>query len=323
MKFLKSGLLALATFGFSSISFSQAPTASGNVMNFSSVASYETYTNDENSWSSLHNIAAQSSTLTTLAEQAETDVIDTLYPEFLREVLNIDNIFQIGNYLIKIDLPNDRGLVVATDNANAYSDLVTNNLTAPGIMQLTGDEDLGLELLEALANGSTNSVDYQSFLQAERPCPGASRRKKADNHIWGNDLSQDCPPTGTRVYFMDNKIVYQKAIFYFSLQSKVISKRQCIEGGNTQRYNEVDLNLQGTAKYRKRCAPESNQSADIHESYYSGNTDAETNWRPYTGGRSLSHYDFTVRFGIRNMTDRNPNPPPYNYSPYYNIKSGY
>ena len=65
----------------------------------------------------------------------------------MKEVLNTDYIFQIGNYLIKIDLANDRGLVIAAENSNAYEDLVNNNLSAPGMMALDGDEDFGLELL--------------------------------------------------------------------------------------------------------------------------------------------------------------------------------
>ena len=72
-------------------------------MNFSGVSTYEPYTEDESTWASLRNIAVQSNTLTTMAEyavSAGTD-LDTLYPEFLKEVLNMDKIFQIGNYLIK------------------------------------------------------------------------------------------------------------------------------------------------------------------------------------------------------------------------------
>jgi hypothetical protein len=331
MKKFKMGLLTLVCFVFSGISFSQEPTANGNVMNFSGVASYETYADDESRWSSLRSIAEQSSTLTTLAEQeasSEND-IDTLYPEFLKEVLNTDYIFQIGDYLIKIDLVNDRGLVIAAGNSNAYEDLVNNNLSASGMMVLDGDEDFGLELLEALENNETTPDDYQSFLSAERLCRGAGRQTQKAIEEWFQTNEQcDIGSSYTigRTYGMDNKVVYQKFIFYFSLQSKIRSIWRCTFGGSwtlAPIYSYVDLNLIGTVKYRRRCATEINKNVNLEEGYFGGGNGI-LNWRPYEGGRSLSHYDFNVDFGIRPAQDRNPNPPPpYHPSSHYRIVWGY
>ncbi|HWR33623.1 MAG TPA: hypothetical protein VN451_08860, partial [Chitinophagaceae bacterium] len=260
MKKIKMGLLALVSLVFSGISFSQAPTASGNVMNFSAVASYEPYADDESTWAGLRNIAEQSNTLTTLAEQEVNSgsEADTLYPDFLKEVLNTDYIFQIGNYLIKIDLVNDRGLVIASGNDNAYSSLVSDNLSASGMMVLGGDEDFGLELLEALANNNTTPAGYQSFLNTERACKGAGKRTDATNAEKWFETSEPCDENLTlgRTYGMDNKLVYRKAIFYFSLQSKIRSVWRCTFGGSwtgSPIYYYVDLKLIGTVKYRRRC----------------------------------------------------------------------
>ena len=124
---------------------------------------------------------------------------------------------------------------------------------------------------------------------------------------------------------MDNKVVYQKAIFYFSLQSKIRSVWRCTYGGSWTAvpiYLFVDLKLAGTVKYRKRCESEVNNDAEIYEGYFGGGNGI-LDWRPYSGGRSLSHYDFNVDFGIREAQDRNSNPPPY-YSPrHYRIVWGY
>lgn len=310
------------------LSFSQAPTANGNLMNFSSIASYELYAEDEGTWNDLRTIAQQSSTLTTIAEQElALDAEDTLYAEFLKEVLNTDHIFQIGNYLVKIDVVNDRGLVIAAGNSNAYSDLVNNNLSAFGMMVLDGEEDFGLELLEALENNSILPSEYISFL-AERSCPGAKRRKQANIEEW-TTTGEPCDIGGSgtlgKTYGMDNKAVYQKFIFYFSLQSKIKSVWRCTYGGSwnwADPYVFVDLKLVSNVKYRKRCEAEVNKDTELYESYFGGG-DGVLHWRPYSAGRSLSHYDFHVDFGIRPAQDRNPNPPPYYPSMHYNIKSGY
>ncbi|MGQ0739235.1 MAG: hypothetical protein ACT4OJ_09270 [Bacteroidota bacterium] len=324
MKKIITGIVCLFTIVFSVTVNAQAPSASGNVMNFPSVASYEPYTEDENTWSSLRAIAEQSSTLTTLAEASVTSV-DTLYPEFLLEVLNTDYIFQTGNYLIKIDAMNDRGLVIAAGNVNAYSDLVNNNLTASGMMVLSGDEDFGLDLLEALANNTTNSTDYQSFLNAERECKGAKRRVQKKDENWYSQPNSACEELQELQFFMDNKAVYQKFIFYFSLQSKIHSKQMCspkrwYQSVTTNDF--VDIKLAGNVKFRVRCGPESNINAELYESYYAAGNGV-LHWRPFSGGRSLSHYDFNVDFGIRQAQDRNPNPPPYIPSEHYRIMWGY
>ncbi len=334
MKLLKTGLLTLTSLIFSYISFSQAPTANGNVMNFSSTASYESYTDDESTWNGLRNIAEQSSTLTTLAEQeastaTKVNDVDTLYPEFLKEVLNTDNIFQMGNYLIKIDLINDRGLMIASSNANAYSSLVNDNLSATGMMVLSGDEDFGLELLESLESNTTKPADYQSFL-VKMSCSGAKRVKPdADKPMW-IETNEQCDIVNTytigKTYRMDNKLVYRKSIFYFSLRSEIRSIWHCTFGGtpNTAAsiYVYVDLKLTGTVKYRRHCGTEVNESVNLFEGYFGGG-DGILNWRPYGGGRSLSHFDFNVDFGIRATQDRTPNPQPYIPSRRYRIFYGY
>jgi hypothetical protein len=331
MKKFKMGLLALVSFVISIITFSQAPTASGNVMNFSAVASYEPYSEVENTWASLRTIAEQSSTLTTLAEDEANSgsEADTLYPDFLKEVLNTDNIFQIGNYLIKIDLLNDRGLVIAAVNFNAYVDLVNDNLSATGMMVLDGDEDFGLELLEALTNNSTTPAEYQTFLNAERACKGAAKRIDATNAEQWYQTNEQCDIGGTytigRTYGMHNLLRYRKSIFYFSLQSRIRSVWRCTFGGiwvGAPIFDFVDLKLIGTVKYRKRCETEIDENVNFEEGYFGGG-DGVLRWNPYGGGRSLSHYDFNVDFGIRPAQDRNPNPPPYTPSRHYRIYWGY
>lgn len=327
MKLIKIGFLTLFSFIFSSFSFSQDPKAIEEVLVFTSVASYESYTDDESSWEALRKIAFESSKLTTLAELEEKEV-ESLYPDFLKEVLNTDYIFQIGDYLIKIDLENNRGLVIAANNTNAYMSLLKDDLTALGMMVLDGDEDFGLELLEALENKETTPDDYQSFLRAERACPGARGKPDKGIETW-LETNEQCDINNTytigKTYGMDNKLEYRKFIFYFSLWSKIRSVWRCTYGGNwtlAPIYKFVDLKLTGTVKYKRRCETEVKNSVSLEEGYYEGG-DGVLSWRSYGGGRSLSHYDFNVDFAIRLATDRNPNPPPYAPSRHYRIVWGY
>jgi len=187
------------------------------------------------------------------------------------------------------------------------------------------DEDFGLELLEALESNMTTPADYQTFLNAER-CRRALRKTQKAIEQWVT-TNEECPgnPTFGRAYGMDNKAVYQKVIFYFSLQSKIKSLWRCTYGGSwtlAEVYDFVDIKLTGTAKYRRRCGAEVNKSENLEKTYFGGGNGI-LNWRPYSGGRSLSHYDFNVDFGIRYATDRNPNPPPYVPSMHYRIVDGY
>jgi hypothetical protein len=327
MKKFKILFLVTAGFFISSISFAQTPTANGNVMIFNGVAAYEPFTENENTWASLRTVAVQSNTLTTMAEQESFAPLnaDTLYPDFLKEVLNIDQIFQVGNYLIKIDAINNRGLMMNAANANAYADLVNNNLSASGMMVLDGEEDFGLELLEGLENNTVTPANYQNAPIAGRRCSGARRKVSKLIPTWITTI-EECPgnPTIGRTYGMDDKVVYQKFIFYFSLQSKIRSVWRCTYGGSwnfAEIYPLVDLKLIGTVKYRRRCAAEVNKAETLEEGYFGGG-DGILNWRPYTSGRSLSHYDFKVDFGIRYSTDRNPNPPAY-FIDSHRIISGY
>lgn len=194
------------------------------------------------------------------------------------------------------------------------------------MMVLDGEEDFGLELLEGLENNTITPANYQNSLTDESRCRRPGKKVDEDIPTWVT-TNEECPSNITlgRTYGMDDKLVYQKAIFYFSLQSKIRSVYRCTYGGSwngADIYALVDLKLIGTVKYRRRCAAEVNKAETLEEGYFSGGGGI-LNWRSYSGGRSLSHFDFNVDFGIRVATDRNPNPPAYFFPRHYRIISGY
>jgi hypothetical protein len=49
--------------------------------------------------------------------------------EVLSELLNTDKVMIIGNWIIKVDLENERGLLLNTRFADQYSDVLNNNLS--------------------------------------------------------------------------------------------------------------------------------------------------------------------------------------------------
>lgn len=329
MKKFKVFIILLSVVFITIRSNSQTPSVEGNFISFPSVASYEGYAENESVWGDLRNIAAQSSMVTTLAEEVANsgkDLEDVYpdYPDFLAEVLNLDYIFRIGGYLIKIDMSNERGLMVSSGSNDAYDALVKDSLAFPGMMVLDIDEDFGLDLLEALDSKIISESDYKDYLLS-RTCPGAKRKTMKNIEEW-NSTGEACDSnTLGKSYGMDNKVVYQKATFYFSLQSKIRSLVRCTFGGSwlfAERYFYVDLKLTGSVKYKKRCGTEVNNNVDLQEDFFGGGN-AILDWRPYSGGRSLSHYDFNVDFGIRPAQDRTPNPVPFIPSMHYNIKYGY
>ena len=323
----------------------QDVSVNGNHLKFISLAVYEQYANNELDRSLLTNLATANSGVTTLEEINNAQ--DTLYPEFLKQILNTDEIVEAGSFLIKVDLENNRALIISSSDPNAYQILSNNQLTANGLMNFSDNVGNTIEILQAIESGQLSIANYQSSIemeetaklnrnslnieseslasitlnekriqggpseneagiqQAPTSCRHASRKTDKDQYpiIWKTVLNQNsgCPDNIMK-YGMDNKVVYQNFIIYFSLQSKINSKRNgtCQEphwtfGPTTT----ADLMLTGSVRYSKRCGSE--QSYTITD----GNTGTVLNWRPYESSRSLSKYEMTVEFGIRDAGSSN------------------
>jgi hypothetical protein len=309
----------------------------GNRLKFATIGSYEQYADNELDRSNLTILATQSGSITTLEELNNEQ--DTLYPEFLKQVLNQDFIMEVSGFLIKIDLQNERVLVIESWRSNAYLSLVNNNLSAQGIMNFDTDVSNGIEILQAIENGTLQVSNYQSaierttasikvitpttefltgteslnskraqiagpsanyvdskqqFMQAQFSCAHAGREKDPQKRRWDTDPDpHGC--AGQYIYVVDNKLVYQKVVIYFSIQAKTKSEQGCnYSNFNGSGYN-ASLKLECSARFRKRCNPEQTPSRIDYGS------SSVLNWRPYEGSRSLSKYDATATFSIRHL----------------------
>lgn len=275
-------------------------------LKFSSLAVYEQYADNTLDRNNITNVTASISTLS----QTESLIEESLYPEFLQKILNTDKIVRINNFLVKIDLQNHQALVIDATTVNAYSTLVSNNSSAQGVMVFSDETDNAMEVLEAIEAGSLTTANYQSALTVPeggelfRKCSGAGRvdpRKRLDAWDRTYDDPQSQCPDQSRIYGMDNKVVYQRAIFYFSLQSKLKSLRACSSTNwLLVPTHEAQLKLVGTAKYVKvnHCNQEWNQSENTTTQ------GTELNWRGYQGSRALRKFDFNVNFFIKHTWEQ-------------------
>lgn len=300
--------------------------ANNGVFTFSSLAVYEEYADNTADRDNIINLYTGSTGLTTLAEiDTSENNEDNDYPEFLKMVLNTDSIFSFSHYLVKIDLPNHRALVIDANNSNAYQSLLTNDLNAAGMMNFSDDVDNAITVLTEIESGRLLPSQYTSAIEhsssTARSCPGASERKDKDDYpyIWynGTDPWSICPDLSILVA-QDNKVVYQRAIVYFSLQSKIRSVFGCSSTNwiGAPLFFHANLIINGTVKFSKRCEPEQtfvNLSAGRFRQ-----AGAVKTWRPYEGSRSLSKYDFTVTFGAKLLGATN-----YSLSRQYHIIYGY
>ena len=317
-------LIGVLVFVCSSLA-AQEVSVRDNYLAFSSIAAYDSYADGEADRNVLYELTYGDPAVTTRAEVrdpeepscgVESQNEEELYPDFLNLILNEDNIVGIGSFLVKVDLENGRGLAIDAGEPDAYQVLLTDDLSAPGLIYFDSEQDDALEILESIENGGGMEVYAKTQPRigatamtrpgariAANGCSGASRYKCDDYRIWDKiDRVNGEPGCIYDLYRMDYKVVYQKAVIYFSLQSKQKSRKGCSSTNwiFVPTY-DAQLRLDGHVRYRKRCGGE------VVENRVLTTVDREQNWRPYESSRSLSHYDFAVTFGIDHPGVQPPN----------------
>jgi hypothetical protein len=245
--------------------------------------------------------ALSSNTNKTAAAETDGPVLDSLlYPEYLMQILNSDKMVEIENCYVKVDLENNRGLITRNTGRKSYSKLKYDEINDPAVIMIPAEGD-GIEIIEWLNQGLTK-VQINELLQVQRCARANSAEQK---EIRAYFIENTIPPYQGRSYVADSKIVYQAAVIYFSLQSKIKTKWQ-YNSSNWTNPHFADLKLNGTVKFRRRCDGEENNAQNLTALYNN-----ELNWRPYEGPKSLSHFLFRATFlvndGLRtNYTYINP-----------------
>jgi hypothetical protein len=197
--------------------------------------------------------------------------------EVLSELLNTDKVMVIGNWIIKIDLENQRGLLLNTRFADQYNDVVNNNLSNTNILVLSMDAD-GVEILNALDKGET--------IEGLKIGCSAESNKDENNFYNGNR------------HKLNAKVVYQKAIFVFSLEGKGKTQKRFLglwwdDGKGNAFMKNINLSF-------RTC--NNNKGFDYNgdpcqfgclPGYKSG---AVCTYRPYLGSRGLNPYYYAIDF---------------------------
>lgn len=274
----------------------------GKALAFTSLAGYEKFANDETDRTIVKSLADGSTEFTSIEEKTyEQD--DSEYDGFLGQLLNEDHIVAIANFLVKVDIENERTLAIDKNAPNAYSTLVNNDLTAAGLYIFNTEEDV-IEVFEGIERGELNPTNYRDWINGEtaRRCPGADRHDVKNIEQWSELKRNSCKNSFVDFFGQDDKTVYQKAGIYFSLQSKIKSRWRCYYGNWAGPLYEADLKLKGTCKFRKRCDGEQFRTRDDRT------RGKELSWRPYEGSRSLSHYWFDVEFAIKHTWETTYHP---------------
>ncbi|MGG9960491.1 hypothetical protein [Ferruginibacter sp. SUN106] len=292
---------------------------SNGTLKFPSLAIYEQYADNT---LDRNDIVNATTSLQTLGKQLgispKDDTTESIYPEFLLQILNADKIFTLSRFFVKIDLENSQALVIDVNVPNAYSALVSNNTQADGIMVFNDETDNAMDILEGIENGTLAASNYQSAVNTDglfRHCSGAPRNTDKGIEIWNR------APDG-EYFAMSNKVVYQKFIFFFSLQAKEESHRSYNPNSFPHFYRAI-LKYNINVKYVK--VNDCNKEWINQKSFNGcslGYTLNETWWRAYEGSRALRKYDLSANFYIKHnispctSTDFYP-------SRLYRIVSGY
>ena len=303
--------------------FAQNVTEKNGTVCFPTIADYEYFAENPDNRADIGNVVNKFKTISILkAVYVEpTDNTEGI-PEFLQEILNTDYITTIGSFYVKLDMLNQRALAIQHNVAGAYNTLVTNNLTATGLLQFAFDDGNALEIMEGIetGNGSINNYKQRIIkitdeemattavtrgpsenIYANEPlnCANPSGNEYKINQAWGlqyTESSCSAPGNNFATNSGDLKLVYQKVGIYFSLIAKEKCRKVCVYGGNanTAQTISVEMYLQGTVRY-KRCG-QGDMSSNNLQNYQNTN---DKSWRPFESSRRLTKYDFTVQFKQR------------------------
>ena len=191
---------------------------------------------------------------------------------WLGDILNTDKVVIIGNWIIKIDLVNDRALMLNKTFSNQYSDLVNNNLSNTNILSYSINEE-GLEIIEQLDNGNVPSAK-----DCRRAFP-----KDHKKFVYRNNRHR-----------LDMKVVYQRLYIFQSLEGKAKTQKRVLgiwwhHGAGNAYMSHIQLD------YQKRCSGGFSHWGDPAglPGYVTGST---CHYQPYMSARGLKNYFYQIDF---------------------------
>ncbi|GAB4334308.1 MAG: hypothetical protein OHK0038_11240 [Flammeovirgaceae bacterium] len=230
-------------------------------------------------------------------ELSEEEIEFSSNNPFFTSMLNQDRMIKIGDWFVKLDFNKKAGFIMSSYFPQYYGAFVEGDIMAGGgkIHTLSFEDD-GIEFLKQgnlqlgtlPPRGSENSTQWL-FCREN----GAGERKSDGFTYINNSLR------------LDNKVVYQKAVVYFSLQGK--SKLQKKSSLGIWVAEKGNLRMEYYYKFKPKCKG---------ESWWRGNKsvyDNEVNFRPYESAKALNKYYYSAWFVYDNRIQ----------TPLYYINHGY
>jgi hypothetical protein len=217
-------------------------------------------------------------------ELSEEEIEFSSNNPFFTSMLNQDRMIKIGDWYVKLDFNKKVGFIMSSYFPQYYGAFVEGDVMAGrGKIHIVSFEDDGIEFLKQgnsqlgtlPPRGSENSTQWLFCREG-----GADRKKDENFHYINSDLRFDC------------KIVYQKAVVYFSLQGK----------GKLQRKSRIGIWVEQTAdlkmhygyRFKPKCKKE-----EIWQSVISV-VDNKVSYRLYESPRALNKYIYSAYFVYEN-----------------------
>ena len=233
---------------------------------FNSVETYDnTISNlsDPNTLKSIEQINKNS-----LKSLKKSDKQDDLYDDFLPTILNEDKIVQIGKWIIKVDIQNEKVFVLSEENEKFYNDL-KENINNKNIYVFSTEDDV-LDLLEEGVKGTIKDGQLKRW-----GCSAVGRRNKWKRYNYF------APETEIQVR-------YHRAGIYYSL----FAAAQYYGGqptGSQATYFSMKINY----SYKKCGNRKGSGNKSISRRLL---TNSKYRYRVYSGGRRLKKLNLTTNF---------------------------
>ena len=253
-------------------------TATREYIAFESIDAYEKFfvEGSENDRAKLEKSAALNEThpsmlrAGSLRTSSSATVVDSLYPDFLKAILNIDGVTQIGEYIIRVDMANEKVLVLKSEDRDYYDDLVSGNLDNTKIMVYSTND----EVLDLLANGLPSSNERTALFCNHSKAEG---REDKGNEEYMTNWRYDC------------KVVYQSAGIYFSLIAKANKQNKQL-GLWIEASDGFEMSMDYYYTYTPKCKGTSTSTSSV-----TSQTTTVAH-RPYESTTALERFYYAARF---------------------------
>ena len=186
----------------------------------------------------------------------------------------------IGNWIVKVDLSNERALILNSQFADQYQDLLNDNLENTNILQFELGDD-GVEIL--------NQLDEATPLERIRLwCSDRYAGREKDNKFFYRNNR----------HRLDAKVVYQRSFIWFSLEGKAKTQKRVLgiwwhHGSGSASMSNVEISYEVRCKDRRFQLFGDPCRLGCPAGYTSGST---SHYEPYAGTRALKNYTYKIDF---------------------------